>query len=184
MGDIRAITVHLVTSDLRDAGTDDVVYLGFFGTGGGQEFPLIVTHFDDYADGSVVDYHLGTDTWVVSTDGTDKTVDRSNPGAVNDPAQLPVDLDTVQYVYIRKAGDGRLHGQSAAGPPADEGDDDAWLMESADVYLGDATRFRKFSTQPRKPGLWFGNEFGHAVYLQEVDGFTLRDGAVQRGQTG
>ena len=169
MGDIRHITVQLVTSgdkDFGDTGTDDPVYLGFFGSGGGREFPLFVTNFDDYERGSKVDYFLGNE--VINLGGNQKQVDRSSPGQANDPARLPVDLDSVQFVYLRKQNYGLLQPQTTAGPPADEGEDDAWLLETADAFLGDGSNYRHFLTRPEKEGLWFGNEFGQKVYMREV----------------
>lgn len=167
MGNIDDIAVHLVTGNAGNAGTDDVVYLGYFGTGGGREFPLIVPNFDDYAQGAAIDYHLGTDNLSISG-SPNKKVQVSGPGSANDPARVPVELDTVQYVYLRKGGDGRVHTQTVAGASADQGDDDDWLLAAVEVVLSDGTGLRQFAARPAEPGLFLGNATGHFVYLKEL----------------
>src|SRR5919112_2190199 len=85
--------------------------------------------------------------------------DDPSPAEDNDPALVPVDLDSVQYVYARK----QAYGTG--------GDDDAWRLASVIVLLYDEdtlplTRSRQFALFARK-GMSFGNEHGHQAWLSE-----------------
>ena len=45
---ILGMVVALKTFNSEDAGTDDEIYLGMWGTGGGREFPLSSPNHDDF----------------------------------------------------------------------------------------------------------------------------------------
>jgi hypothetical protein len=93
-----------------------------WGTGGGREFPLSSKRHEDFERGANDFYVIGVDP------GFGFSLirsDRSAPGEANDPALVPIDLDTIQYVYVRK----QAYGTQA--------DDDAWRLDSVIVLLYD-----------------------------------------------
>jgi hypothetical protein len=73
-------------------------------TPGGREFPLSSGDHEDFERGADDFYVIGVDR-----DFGFPLIrsDRPAPGEANDPALVPIDLDTVQYVYVRKRGMGR-----------------------------------------------------------------------------
>ena len=156
---IVGMFVNLNTFDSKDAGTDDEIYIGLWGTGGGREFPLSSKDHDDFERGAVDDYVLGVDP------GFGFPMfrpERSAPGQANDPALLPIDMNTIQYVYLRK----QAYGTG--------GDDDAWRLDSLFVLLYEdptvpLSASRLFTLLPPK-GMWFGNEHGHQAWLTEARG--------------
>jgi hypothetical protein len=153
---ISGMVVNLKTFNSEDAGTDDEIYLGFWGTGGGREFPLSSRNHDDFERGADDFYILGVDP---GFGFSMHRSERSAPGQDNDPALLPIDLNSIQYVYLRK----QAYGQ-------DE-DDNAWRLEHAIALLYDDVTLplsgaRIFSVFVRR-GLWLGNEHGHQVWLSE-----------------
>lgn len=153
---ILGMLVNLRTFNSDEAGTDDEIYIGFWGKGGGREFPLSSSNHDDFERGADDFYVVGVDP---GFGFPLHRSDRSAPGQPNDPALVPIDLDSIEYVYLRKQAYGT--GQ----------DDDAWRLESVIVLLYDEdtvplTRSRLFSLFARK-GMWFGNEHGHQAWLSE-----------------
>ena len=153
---VLGMLVTLQTFDSEDAGTDDEIYIGLWGTAGGREFPLSSKDHDDFERGAADDYIIGVDPGfgfpLIRSD-------RSAPGEANDPALVPIDLNTIQYVYVRKQAYGTQE------------DDDAWRLESVIVLLYDdqtipLTGSRLFSLFAPK-GMWFGNEHGHQAWLSE-----------------
>jgi hypothetical protein len=156
---ILGIFVNLNTFKSEDAGTDDEIYLGVWGTGGGREFPLSSRDHDDFERGAVDDYVLGVDP---GFGFPTHRPDRSAPGADNDPALVPIDLSTIQYVYLRK----QAYGTGE--------DDNAWRLHSVVVMLYEQETVplnqpRIFSLFPPK-GQWLGNEHGNQVWLTEFRG--------------
>ncbi len=153
---ILGMVVSLNTFDAEDAGTDDEIYIGLWGTGGGREFPLSSSRHEDFERGAEDFYVVGVDP------GFGFSLirsDRSAPGEANDPALVPIPLESVQYVYLRK----QAYGQGD--------DDNAWRLSSVIVLLYDANsvplpRSRIFSLFAPK-GMWFGNEHGHQAWLTE-----------------
>ncbi|MGK6307408.1 hypothetical protein [Variovorax sp. DT-64] len=154
---ILGMLVNLHTFDSEDAGTDDEIYIGMWGNAGGREFPLSSKDHEDFDRGANDFYLLGVDPGfgfpLIRSD-------RSAPGEPNDPALLPVDLASIQYLYVRKQAYGRQR------------DDDAWRLESVIALLYDDAAVplsgsRLFSLFARK-GLWFGNEHGHQAWLSEA----------------
>jgi len=157
MSAILGMVVDLVTFDSEDAGTDDEIYIGLWGKGGGREFPLSSKNHDDFERGAVEDYVLGVDP---GFGFPMLRPERSAPGEANDPALVPIDITTIEYVYVRK----QAHGT--------QDDDDAWRLDSVFVLLYDdatipLTGSRLFTLLPPK-GMWFGNEHGHQAWLTEV----------------
>ena len=101
MPTLKGLMVDLSTaSNEDDTGTDDEIYIGFWGTGGGREFPLSSAEHEDFAKGAQDRYILGVEPFIVPTAAV--RPDRSEPGGANDPAALAVELSTIEYVYIRK----------------------------------------------------------------------------------
>jgi hypothetical protein len=173
MTQMRAIVVSLNTDPEDDSKTAEQLYVGLWGTSGGREFPLRSREFDEdgnFAAGTVRVFLLG---WlpVGAKPPEGRPSDRTDPGEANDPTLLPIELDDVQYVYLRK---------QATGTGSD--DDDAYRLIRITVDLfGTApgatnitstshvtanTPERRFALDT--PGLWFGNEHGHQAWLKEV----------------
>jgi hypothetical protein len=151
---ILGMVVNLVTFDSEDAGTDDEIYIGMWGNSGGREFPLSSSDHEDFERGADDLYVLGADPGF----GFIKS-DRSAPGEANDPALVPIDLESIQYVYVRKQAYGK------------QDEDDAWRLKTVIVLLYDVDtlplpRSRLFFLDVRK-GMWFGNEHGHQAWLTE-----------------
>lgn len=161
---ILGIYVDLNTFDSSDAGTDDEIYLGLWGTAGGREFPLSSPDHDDFERGKHDVYILGVDPdFGFST----LRPSRSKPGEANDPALVPIDLSTIQYAYLRK----QAYGTGEA--------DNAWRLDSCLVMLYEQQSVplnqpRIFSLFTPK-GQWLGNEHGHQVWLREFRGRDARD---------
>jgi len=148
------MVVDLVTFDSEDAGTDDEIYIGLWGTAGGREFPLSSKNHNDFERGADDLYVLGVDPGFGF-----RRSERAAPGEANDPALVPIDLDSIQYVYVRK----QAYGQQQ--------DDNAWRLQRVIVLLYDAATFplprsRLFFLDAEK-GMWFGNEHGHQAWLSE-----------------
>ena len=154
MADILGMQVNLVTSQDSDSETDDEIYIGLWGTDGGREFPLSSSDIDDFEKGTFVTYVLGEDP--VPTPPTIVCSDRAKPGEANDPAGLQIDLDSVQYVYIRKQAYGT------------KDDDNAYKLRSVVVFLyaTPGTGGRIFTLQPPRE-LWLANEHGHQAWLKD-----------------
>lgn len=151
MPQVRGILVHLETQDVSGAGTDDHLYVGVVGRGGGREFPLDVRRFDDFKEGANVRYLLGT-IWGPVPPGVRKPRE-SEPGERNDPGQFQMELAQVDYVYLRKTGTRKGEG------------DDAYALRDVEVMLyGQAPPERRtFSSS----NVWLANEYGHQVWLRE-----------------
>jgi hypothetical protein len=159
MPPIKGMLVDLLTDDETDSGTDDHIYIGFWGTDGGREFPLDVDHFDDFEPG-LVRYILGGEPTTTPENVPVQRPAKSKPGEDNDPGRIPIERDSVQFVYLRKAGSTRA------------GDDDAYKLSLVRVLLYGLpdTGFRSFRLQllgDGVDGLWFGNEFGQMAWLKE-----------------
>lgn len=149
---LRGMVVRLRTENRGGAGTDDHLYIGVFGRGGGREFPLEVRGFDDFERGDDIRYHLGVVWDGTVLPGTRKPRS-SEPGEQNDPGSHRVELDRVDYVYIRKAGSNSRTG------------DDAYMFDLVEVSLyGRNPVSRVFS---QRSDLWLANENGHISYLIE-----------------
>ncbi|MGO9355077.1 MAG: hypothetical protein ACLP3C_31170 [Mycobacterium sp.] len=166
MAAITGILVQLQTFNGANAGTDDEVYLGMWGKAGGREFPLrSSTYTKNFERGVETLYQLG-----VNVIGEAAVYpDHSGPGEQNDPAGIPIDLSSIEYVYLRK----QAYGTG--------GDDDAWALLRANVVIYDTQTYpinppndyRSFFISAPN-GLWLANEFGHQVWLTEDDGSDRR----------
>ncbi len=152
MSQLRGMLVELSTSAIPGAGTDQHIYIGVQGTGGGREFPLANARIDDFEEGDTIRYWLG-EVW----DGTllDGAVppDMSTGLSANAPKAFSIDLDKVNSVYIRKQGQ-----------PGHKSDD-AYRFDAVEVTLyGHYPIRRSWSTNN---SLWLGNEFGLTAWLPE-----------------
>ena len=170
---VVGMVVNLKTFNSEDAGTDDEIYIGLWGTGGGREFPLSSASHEDFDRGADDFYIIGVDPGfgfpMIRSD-------RSAPGEPNDPALVPIDLNTIQYVYVRKQAYGTQE------------DDDAWRVQTVIVLLYDAATFplprsRLFFLDVRK-GMWLGNEHGHQAWLLESRRPGVRDFLTRVTQKG
>ena len=59
MAELTGIAATLTTAATENAGTDDHLYIGVIGTGGGREFPLDYPRFDDFEIEQPITYKLG-----------------------------------------------------------------------------------------------------------------------------
>ncbi len=152
MSDLLGIVVRLRTADSANAGTDDHIYIGVVGAGGGREFPLD-SSIDDFEQGSNVKYWLGEVWDGTALVGAVKPY-QSEPGGKNDPDGYRIELDKVQHVYIRKQGD-----------PTPDGDD-AYCFARVDVALYGSNPDRR--TWSARDSLWLSNETGLSAWLPET----------------
>ncbi len=141
MANIKGIYVNVTTALTSGSGTDDYVYLGVFGKGGGSEFPIDVPKFDDFKVGQHVAYKMG-DT--PESDGLEINID---------PAKRWIVLEKVDYVYLRK--------QSYKTGK----EDDAWKMDAVEVRLHGANNQSR--TFHKTGDIWLANEDGLQVWLKE-----------------
>jgi hypothetical protein len=158
MVQLTGMAVTLATANDSDSGTPDQLYIGVIGSGGGREFPLLEdAEIFNAAEGKK--FALGL-IWEGSfIDGATKFPLRSKPGKDNDPALIPVDVDRVGFVYLRKQGDNTFNG------------DNGFQLFGLRVVLYGPTapskRLFEFLNGAGNPLLWLANENGHVVYLQE-----------------
>ena len=152
MSHVRGILVRLKTKSQSGAGTDDHIYIGVVGSGGGREFPLDVRGFNDFREDQDITYWFGSVWDEAALEGVKRPY-RSEPGERNDPDWFRIELDQLQTVYVRKQGDRSVQG------------DDAFKMDEVEVTLyGVSPEKRTFGTSN---DLWLGNEYGHQAWLPE-----------------
>lgn len=148
MVSLKGMVVMLETESDTYAGTDEHLYIGVVGTGGGREFPLDVHGFNDFEKGTNVKYWLG-DVWDGGALAGAKNPWESKTGDWNDPGKFDIDLDKVTHVYLRK--------QSY------KANDDAWKMAFVVVTLyGPSPQKRTFKSTKE---MWLGNEYGLQLWL-------------------
>lgn len=152
MGNVVGIRVKLKTKQQGGAGTDDAMYLGVFGKGGGSEFPFDVPGFDDFKAGDEIIYEWG-DIWNLPNPlALHPTGSQGN----NKPVLRYIVLEDVDYVYLRKA----------SHKPKD--DDDAWKLDNVRVELyGADFQGQEWRWFEKSADIWLGNEYGHQVWLKE-----------------
>jgi len=159
MVQLTGMAVTLTTDGDDDSDTDDHLYIGIIGSGGGREFPLD-SEKEDFNQGQTEKFQLGLIWQGGFTDGSTKYPKQSEPGKGNDPARIPLDLDRVNFVYLRKQGDNTT-----------DGDDAYQLQELSVVLYGPASpSMRSFRFNGQNKSLWLANENGHVVYLEEIEG--------------
>ncbi len=152
MTHLRGMIVRIRTENQAWAGTDDPLYIGVYGKGGGREFNLDVANYNDFERGDDDRYLLGT-VWDGTVIPGTMNPKSSTPGGRNNPAWHRINLDLVDYVYIRKAGS-----KSTSG-------DDAFKFDLVEVTLyGQNPESRTFS---QSEDLWLANEYGQISYLIE-----------------
>lgn len=152
MGYLRGMVVQLDTGLGRHSGTDDALYVGVEGTGGGREFPLDVRWFDDFERRSRVKYALG-EVWEEDALAGARWPEGARDGW-NDPRLFYVELERVDRVYLRKQ-TGRRRSS-----------DDAYELDQIDVRLyGEEPEARRFRSST---AIWLGVEYGSRVWVPEV----------------
>lgn len=154
MTHVRGIKVTLETHSDADSGTNDMIYIGVVGSGGGREFPLASPEINDFETGTDITYVLGTIHESVPS-GSQVPVFAA-PGQQNDPAGFRMELSDVDHVYIRKQGDRSFR------------EDNAYQLDSVVVEL----YARQIDTPDKRTfrasnNLWLGNEFGAQAWLHE-----------------
>ncbi len=151
MGVIKGMVVRLRGSSYNWAGTDDQLYVGVVGRGGGREFPMDVHGFDDFEQGTDVKYWLGTVWEGGALTGAKKPWQSEPPGGWNTPEYDAVDIQKVDYVYLRK--------QSV------DKDDDAYSLDEVEVTLYSDSPVKRRFFHNRQVGL--ANEYGQRIWLRE-----------------
>ena len=154
MGSLKGMIVKLDTKNISWAGTDDHLWIGVFGKGGGREFCLDVRHFDDFEPDAYVKYWFGNVWDGAELSGARKPWQSQATENWNNPSVDDVDLDAVEYVYLRKSGTRR----------SDR--DDAYVMDDVTVILyGTSPQKRVFQ---RTKDIRLSNESGLQVWLPEI----------------
>lgn len=147
MPDITGIFVSLTVGGGTHDGTDDHVYLGVAGTGGGREFALATARINDFEAGSTVTYSFGPDAQQFGGEEPDT--------ATAELGRISISQAGVTHVYLRKQGS------------IGHDDDDALDVDSAFVYLvADGSRVTRVFISTG--GARLGNESGHVVHLRET----------------
>lgn len=138
---VRKITVEVVTSYAKGAGTEGKVFLGL----GGREFRLDIDSHDDFDRGDEVVYELGEGSNVCFPDR-------------NDPRTgLPISVDAVlaHPVYIRLV-------------PDDNADD--WDLANVHVRLHAADEVIRYAAlEGPNAHIWLGLQSGNCLHLQRAD---------------
>lgn len=154
MTTVRGMVVRLKTKMGSHAGTDDHIYIGVVGMGGGREFPLDVRGFGDFEPGTYVKYRLGH-IWDENAELAAREPYKSQDLGWNDPRKWEIELEQVNQVYVRKGGSRK--GEA----------DDAYKMDEVEVTLfGPASPSKR--TFSRTTDMWFANEYGLQVWLPEI----------------
>ena len=141
---ILGMVVALQTFNSEDAGTDDEIYLGMWGTGGGREFPLSSANHDDFERNADDFYILGVDP---GFGFPMHRSERSAPGQDNDPALLPIDINSIQYVYLRKQAYGQDQDDDAHSGPVSHLPGPTPARESK-FHLSIEARYRRRNSGP------------------------------------
>ncbi|MDQ3828848.1 MAG: hypothetical protein M3361_05970 [Candidatus Tectomicrobia bacterium] len=156
MTQLRGMAVTLTTAPDSEAGTDDKLFIGVIGAGGGREFPLD-SPAEDFIEGKTEKFVLGS-IWEGNViDNETKFPLESQPGQNNDPAYMYVDMDLVNIVYLRKQESGQVY-----------------RLQGLEVRLyGPSAPSRKVfhflnTTAAPKPPLWMSLAYGNVVYLGET----------------
>ncbi|MCA9875220.1 MAG: hypothetical protein KC441_16230 [Anaerolineales bacterium] len=163
MSELTSIFISVKTSEKDNSQTDDNIYLGVEGTGGGREFLLDVSNYDDFQKGVHENYNLGgvTSTQIqtllnqseIPFIGYRVPYDASQ-GGINDPASYPIDFQQIDRVYLRKMGDRVKRG------------DNALIIDEIAVWLySDEGERRKFFCGRQ---FRLGSEYGLQVWLFPV----------------
>jgi len=153
MSHLKGMIVRLATHHQRHSETDDMIYIGFFGKRGGREVALDVKDFKEFQRGTDVFYLLGNvwDDTVIS--GTKRPRDSQSRGN-NSPDLYQINLNEIEYVYIRKQGGKETNSK-----------DDAYKFDLVEVTLyGSEPQSRKFLTNAN---VWLARESGLTVYIPE-----------------
>lgn len=164
MPDLSGIFVTIKTSDKTDSETDDHLFLGIEGTGGGREFNLNVRDFDDFQRGALEQYNLGGVTSQqiqtllnnseILTQGYRVPYEASK-GGKNDPAFLAIDFNKIDRVYLRKIGD------------RENNDDNAYRLASIDVWLfSDDGGWKKYFLYRQA---LLGSEYGLKIWIPPLE---------------
>jgi len=150
MASLDGIKIKLKTNSQWWASSSDRLYLGIHSTQDGREFRLNLG-LQFTATDTEFEFGLGR----TCCDTNLPTVNWSTNGGQNDPLYSPIELSTVQHVYLRK--------EDSLVDPSPSSDDDALLLDSVEVLLCDVDgNLRKFS---KKGPILFSDETGLQHWL-------------------
>lgn len=160
MAIITGIVVEATVARRAEAGTDDRLYVGLHGSGGGEL--SLNTPQDDWEPGEPVRIILGEPR--SGNFSAFHQAHKSEPGGMNDPARWAMNTDSLDNVSFRKSGPWNLN------------DDDLLELEDARVSV----RAHDGSSQdlviidfslltiPNSPNIFLGNEVGLQKYLKRL----------------
>lgn len=157
MAILRGIVVDLI---IGDNGTDDHIYIGVIGTGGGREFPLNTNDFDDFEANSETRYAFG-EVWEGDVISSPSVKNPVNSHWANAPHRYQIDLDKIIQVYVRKGGTRK-----------DDSDDTCFVQGIIVRLYGELGEKRRF-VNPDNRGLAgrstmvLSNGCGHQYWLVE-----------------
>jgi hypothetical protein len=156
MAKIAGISLELKISPSSWAGTKDALFLGFHGLSGGREFRL-----NELTQVSISNSTVKLKLGLGCCSTNEAQVNYSAPGALppadNDPALIPQELVSIQYVYLRKETDDISSGTD---------NDDMLTLERAKVLLCDGSgALRQFRL---KGEINFSDQVGLQHWLPEV----------------
>jgi len=153
MPNIIGIKVRAATAGGWWSDTNDAVYVGVYGTQGGREFRIDVENFSEFATpNSLQTFSLGQ---ICCRDGSELSVLLSTGKSINDPAAIPLDMDSVQFVYLRK----EEHHTALS--------DDWLILDLAEVLLCDDSGSLRRFRQNRQMHFWYESGLQH--WLPEVE---------------
>ncbi len=152
---VSGVNIDITVGSGSWADSKDPIYLGVYGKNGGREFPLQVNGDSPINTiGATINLVLGTSC--CNKEGVNYLqIDNSQNLSHNDPLLNPIELEDIEYVYLRKYG-----GQYASS------DDFGELSEVSVLFcdnLGNVIRYRK------EGRIHFAKEAGLQHWLVETD---------------
>lgn len=161
---ITGISVKIKVGPASWSPSKDPLYLGIYGKDGGREFALEVDNYEEFdAPDKVVKLRIGNGC---CPDDSELQVWHSDPyGGSNTPLIYPLDLEDIEYVYLRKLQRMREH---QTGNPDDAVlYDDLLELAEVDVLICDSNgSIRRFQKNHK---IFFGDESGVQHWLEETN---------------
>jgi hypothetical protein len=161
---ITGISLTIKVGPAGWSDSKDTLYLGIFGKDGGREFALDVDNYEEFdSPNKIVKLRIGNGC---CPDDSELQVRHSDQyGGSNTPLIYPLDLEDIEYVYLRKIQRMR---ETPTGNPDDQFlHDDLLELASVDVLLCDSNgSFRRFQKNHK---IFFGSECGVQHWLEETN---------------
>lgn len=157
MAKISGISFDVAVGGAPGSRSMDQLYIGVYGKHGGREFALDRSSSNPElgADGLIRRFYFGNGC---CRKATDLLIDQSSGAQWNGPGVDNIDLDHVEYVYVRKMSRLQETGSALIA-------DDVLVLTNAVVTLCDSSgNMRRFSKRGIIP---FGHQYGHQHWLIE-----------------